>query len=136
VNTNQEVNVTTTTVTQATQAMEARVLGILRDGRVWGGEELAERLADEVGREATALVPKAVERLVEAGLAHRVSEDLVAASWRGMRGAAAGNPDGTLQVSEGTSGVGFVEPVNDREAPDRLRGGAEDLPGRLVSAGD
>ena len=70
---------TTTVVTQAVQAMQARVLGILRDGRVWAREELAERLADEVGREATALVPKAVERLIAAGLAHRVSDDLVAA---------------------------------------------------------
>jgi hypothetical protein len=127
---------TTTVVTQAVQAMQARVLGILRDGRVWGCEELAERLADEVGREETALVPKAVDRLIEAGLAHRVSEDLVAASWRGMRGAAAGNPDGTLRVAESASGVGVVEPVNDPEAPDRLRGGAEDLPGKLVSIGD
>ena len=128
---------TTTTVTQATQAMEARVLGILRDGRVWGREELAERLADEVGREATALLPKAVERLIGAGLAHRVSDDLVAASWRGMRGAAAGNPDaaGTLRVSESASGVGVVEPVNDPESPDRLRGGAEDLPGTLNPLG-
>jgi hypothetical protein len=47
--------------------------------------------ADEVGREATALVPNAVERLIAAGLAHRVSEDLVVASWRGMRVAAGGN---------------------------------------------
>ena len=128
---------TTRVVTQATQAMQARVLGILRDGRVWAREELAERLADEVGREATALVPKAVERLIAAGLAHRVSDDLVAASWRGMRGAAAGNPDaaGTLRVSESASGVGVVEPVNDPESPDRLRGGAEDLPGTLNPLG-
>ena len=128
---------TTRVVTQATQAMQARVLGILRDGRVWGREELADLLADEVGREVTALVPKAVERLIEAGLAHRVSEDLVAASWRGMRGAAAGNPDaaGTLRVSESASGVGVVEPVNDPESPDRLRGGAEDLPGTLNPLG-
>jgi hypothetical protein len=128
---------TTRVVTQATQAMQARVLGILRDGRVWGREELAERLADEVGREATALLPKAVERLIGAGLAHRVSDDLVAASWRGMRGAAAGNPDaaGTLRVSESASGVGVVEPVNDPESPDRLRGGAEDLPGTLNPLG-
>jgi hypothetical protein len=127
---------TTTVVTQAVQAMQARVLGILRDGRVWAREELAERLADEVGREATALVPKAVERLIAAGLAHRVSDDLVAASWRGMHGAAAGSPDGTLRVSESANAVGVVEPVNDPEAPDRLRGGAEDLPGKLISAGD
>jgi hypothetical protein len=124
---------TTTLMTQAVQAMQARVLGVLRDGRIWSREELAELLATEVGREATALVPKAVERLVGAGLAHRVSDDLVAASWRGMRGAAAGNPDevGTLRVTESADGVGVVEPVNDRESPDRLRGGAEDLPGRL-----
>jgi hypothetical protein len=129
---------TTTVVTQAVQAMQARVLGVLRDGRIWGREELAELLADEVEREATALVPKACERLIEAGLAHRVSEDLVAASWRGMRGAAAGNPDaaGTLRVSESAGGVGVAEPVNDPEAPDRLRGGAEGLPGKLVSVGD
>jgi hypothetical protein len=129
---------TTTMVSQAVQAIQARVLGLLRDGRVWGREELAELLADEIGREATALVPKAVQRLIGAGLAHRVSDDLVAASWRGMRCSAAGNPDaaGTLRISESASGVGVVEPVNDREALDRLRGGAEDLPGKLVSAGD
>jgi hypothetical protein len=111
------------TTTVLTQAMQARVLAILRsDGRAWAREELAELLADDVGPEATALVPKAVERPIEAGLAHRVSEDLVAASWRGMRGAAAGNPDaaGTLRVSESASGVGVVEPVNDPEAPDRV----------------
>jgi hypothetical protein len=48
---------TTTTMTQAVQAMQARLLGILRDGRVWGREELAEQMADEVGPGAEALVP-------------------------------------------------------------------------------
>ena len=42
---------------------------------------------------------------------------------------------GTLRVSESASGVGVVEPVNDPESPDRLRGGAEDLPGTLNPLG-
>ena len=129
---------TTTTMTQAVQAMQARLLGILRDGRVWGREELAEQMADEVGPGAEALVQKALDRLIGAGLVLRVSDDVVAVSpRRGMRGAAAGNPDaaGTLRVSESASGVGVVEPVNDPESPDRLRGGAEDLPGTLNPLG-
>ena len=124
---------TTTTMTQAVQAMQARVLGILRDGRMWEHEELAAQLADEVGWEATALVPKAVERLVGAGLARRGwRDDLVEATWRGMRGAAAADPgqDGALLLSS-ASGVGVAEPVNDRDSPNHLVGGAEDLPGTL-----
>ena len=103
----------TTVMTQAVQAMEALVLGYLGDGRVWGREELAARLADEVGWEAAALVPKAVERLIEAGRVDRVGDDL-------------------LRVSDSASGVGVVEPVN---SPDLIRGGAEGLPDRLVPAG-
>jgi hypothetical protein len=121
--------------------MQARLLALMRDGRVWGREELAERLADETQLGAPALagtVSEAVDALIEAGLAHRIlGEELVAASWRGMRGSAADAPDdaGGLQVSQDASGAGVLEAVND---PDRFRGGAEGLSGRLepVSACD
>jgi hypothetical protein len=120
--------------------MQARLLGLLRDGRVWGREELADRLAEEVERPVPALtgVSEALDALIEAGLAHRVlGEELVAASWRGMHGEAAADPgqDGALQVSENASGPGVLEAV---ESPDRFKGGAEGLPSRLepIGAGD
>jgi hypothetical protein len=94
-------------------------------------EELAERLAQEAesGAALAGTVPEAVDGLIGAGLAHRVSKELVAASWRGMRGKAAADSGerGALQVSE-TGGVGvFVDSSDDGE----LIGGAEGLSGRL-----
>jgi hypothetical protein len=122
----------------STTATQARLLGILRDprGLLWSREALAERLAEEGAPAPAEAVPEAVERLIEAGRAQRVNE-LVAVSWRGMHGDAAADPDlaGALLLSEDASGAGVLEPVND---PDRFRGGAEGLPGRLepISAGD
>src|SRR2546423_4502444 len=93
------------TTTVNTTAVSARLLGVLRDGRVWSVDELGERLEAEVEAGVPGLagtVADSVDALVDAGLAHRVSDELVAASWRGMHGEAAADPDdqGGLRVVE------------------------------------
>ncbi len=123
-----------------TTALQARLLGTLRDGRVWSLGELADRLGEEFEQGALAgdeplseAVPEAVEGLVQAELAHRVSEQLVAVSWRGLHGEAAPDPgeDGELRVFEPPAlRVGGVEPLDGGEALD-LVGGAENLPSPL-----
>jgi hypothetical protein len=134
VNTNQELNMTTTD----TQALPAWLLALMREAPLWSRAELTERLAEEeLAPAPVEAVPEAIDALIGQGLAHRVNEELVALSWRGRRVAASDAPgqDGALQVSGDASGPGVVEPVND---PDRFRGGGEGLPGRLepISAGE
>lgn len=126
-----------------TTPIQARLLGALRDGRVASLDELAERLGEEIeqgvlpGDEAlSSAVPEAVEGLVEAGLVHRVNEQLVTVSWRGLRGEAAPDPGegGELRVFEPPAlRVGAVEPLDSGDAFD-LVGGAENLPSPLEQA--
>jgi hypothetical protein len=87
----------------------------------------------ELGSQASTddeAVAAAVNGLVASGLAHRVSEELVAATWRGMRGKAAAEAGegGALQLDEDATQIGvFVAAHDDAE----LVGGAEGLSGRL-----
>jgi hypothetical protein len=133
---------TTTTadpdVTLAT-ALQARVLGVLVDGRVWSRDELAEQLAEDVEActpDFGATLSRTIDGLVEAGLAHRVNRELIAASRLGMLARQGVDPgDGqALRVPDSGDGVGVVERVDDPDAGDRLAGGAEGLPGRLDTA--
>jgi hypothetical protein len=118
--------------------MQARLLDILRDGYVWSRSDLSERVAaEELAPAPAEAVPEALDALIEAGLANRLSEDAVVVTWRGRAGAASDAPDGAgaLQVAEDASGAGVVEAV---ESADRFRGGAEGLSGKLepISAGE
>lgn len=123
-----------------TTALQARLLGTLRDGRVQSLDELAERLGEEIEQGAlggdqplSEAVPEAVEGLVQAGLVHRVNEQLVSVSWRGLHGQAAPDPGdgGELRVFEPPAlQVGVTESLSGAEAVD-LTGGAENLPSSL-----
>jgi hypothetical protein len=122
--------------TTSTTDVQARLLVILRDppGLQWSREDLIERLAEQ-GEPASAVeVVDAVQHLIGERLAHRCNKELVALAPRGMHGAAAAEPGatGALRVADSVSGVGVAEPLN---SPDHLRGGAENLPDRLVPIG-
>jgi hypothetical protein len=131
---------TTTTDPDVTlgAALQARALGILTaDGCVWSRAELAEQLAEEVESglpDFSVTVAQALDALVGEGLAHRVNDELVAATRRGRAARRLGVDPGegqALRVPESGGSVGVVETINDPDATDRLDGGAEHLPSGL-----
>ena len=126
-----------------TTALQARLLGTLRDGRVHSLHELDEQLGEEIEQGALAgdlslaeAIPEAIGGLVEAGLVHRINEQLVTASRRGLHGEAAPDPGeaGELIVVEPRARqVGVTESLGYGDAVD-LRGGAEGLSSGLDEA--
>ena len=121
-------------MTTTTTALQGLLLGALRDEpRVWSTEELGEAVADELAERGGAVssVTDALDALVEAGLAHRVSSALVSVSRRGLVGKVADTGD-ALQVSESAGVVGRFTGSDDVE---QLTGGAEGLSGGLEPLG-
>jgi hypothetical protein len=123
-------------MTTTTTALQGLLLGALRDEpRVWSVEELSEAVAEELaergGAASTVTVTDALDALVEAGLAHRVSSALVSVSRRGLVGKVADTGD-ALQVSESAGVVGRFTGSDDVE---QLTGGAEGLSGGLEPLG-
>src|ERR1039458_9792586 len=110
---------TSTTPTTSTTALKARLLGLLRDGRTWSREELAEQIAQEDEpslpmRDASVL--QALDAMHKARLIHRISgKELVAAASRGMRGKVAdpGDGEGALRVPQDTDGLGVLQTLTD-----------------------
>jgi hypothetical protein len=114
--------------------LQVQLLQQLRaDRRVWSATELGEIVTEALGEPSTGAAPAATVRaalqaLTDAGLAHRVSYELVSVSRRGLLA----DPGGAaVAPSEATGGVGVFDDEGASEGRE-LHGGAEGLQAGLV----